>query len=319
LGGCAPDNDATTRSVAANETDNDAIGSIAIVSSAQAQQPPAATSKDSIVKATLVADTTAVQPGTTFTLGVLYEMQPEWHIYWKNPGGSGFATTVQWGLPPGASVSETQYPAPVAFESPGPVISYGYEDETLLMVEAQAAELPENGQVQITAKSRWLMCSDRCIPNSKELTLSLPVGDGKPANQELFNKYRKLIPNKVGELPNNVEVAGTPNGGTMNFSMTITPPEGKKLLASGDHSVFPAYFYPNDEKDYVIEPPKAEGTIAQAGALKVYEGPVKITWKADPGNNTAEPLKRLAGTLAYQTVSGTAPDEPVLLEINQDI
>lgn len=294
------------------------VGLAAMTSPAQAQ-PTGTPDKDSIVTARLIADTTAIEPGTTFTLGIVYEMQPDWHIYWKNPGGSGLATTVQWGLPPGASVSETKYPAPIAFESPGPVISYGYEKETILMAEAHAAQLPENGQVQITAKSRWLMCSDRCIPNSKELTLTLPVGQGKPANQDIFSKYRKLLPNKVGDLPDNVKVTDSPNGATTNYSLTITPPEGKKVLAAGEHEVFPAYFFPDDHKDYVIEPPKAEGTIVQAGGLKVYDGPVTIKWKAEPVNETAEPLGRLSGTLAYQTVSGTTPDNPVLIEISQDL
>lgn len=324
LGGCERDTETTSpsQSPGHHEQPRSALAALGITSSAQAQ-PAGGTDKDSLVKATLLADTTAIKPGTTFTLGVLYEMQPDWHIYWKNPGGSGFATTVRWGLPPGASKSETLYPAPIAFESPGapdPVISYGYEDQAMLMVEAQAANLPDSGQVQITAKSRWLMCSDRCIPNNKDLTLSLPVGDGKPVNQEVFKKFRKLVPEKVAELPENINVTTTPNGGTMNFEMTITPPEGKKLLAEGEGNVYPANFYPDDEKDFVIDAPKAKGQIGPAGSLKVYEGPVKITWKADPANeDTAEPLKRLSGTLTYQTVSGTAADEPVLLDVSEEI
>lgn len=278
---------------------------------------PAKSDKDSIVQVTLLADTTAVEPGTTFTLGVLYKIQPDWHIYYKSPGASGFATTVQWGLPPGASISETLYPAPIRFQSPGPVVSFGYEDEAMLMVEAQAAALPSNGQVQVTAKTRWLMCSDRCIPNSKELTLSLPVSAGKPANQEIFNKYRPMLPKAVGELPAEAKVTATPSGSTMNYELTITPPAGKKLVAEGHDGLFPANFYPMDQKGYVIEPPTTEGASAAAGAVKVYDGPVKITWKVEPGMDSAEPFKRLQGTLVYQTVTGTTPDAPVLLEVNQ--
>ncbi len=278
---------------------------------------PAATAKDSIVQATLMADTTAVQPGTTFTLGVLYKIQPEWHIYYKSPGASGFATTVQWGLPPGASVSETLYPAPIRFQSPGPVVSYGYDGEVMLMVEAQAAGLPENGQVQVTAKSRWLMCSDRCIPNSKELTLSLPVGPGKPANQEIFKKYRQMLPKAVGELPSEVKLTSTSSGSTTNYEMTITPPAGTKLVADGHNGVFPANFFPVDQTGYVIDPPTIDGKVESSGSIKTYDGPVKFTWKAEPGKNSAEPLRRLEGTLVYQPVSGTSPAEPVLLELNQ--
>lgn len=307
--------------------------SACLVSACQAQPPAAKSStgasssaaakldKDSIVQPTLLADTTAVEPGTTFTLGVLYKIQPDWHIYYKSPGASGFATSVQWGLPPGASVSETLYPAPIRFQSPGPVVSFGYENEVMLMVEAQAADLPVNGQVQITAKTRWLMCSDRCIPNNKQLTLSLPVGKGKPANQEVFDKYRKMLPKAQQSLPAAVKAAANASGSSTAFTLTITPPAGKKLVAAGHEGLFPANFFPVDQKGYVIDPPAIEGAAASnseaAGGLKVYDGPVKISWKVEPDMNSAEPYKNLNGTLVYQTVTGTTPDAPVLLELNQ--
>lgn len=298
-----------------------AAGNFGLVASAQAQ-PPAAIDKDSIVKPTLMADTTAVQPGTTFTLGILYKIQPDWHIYYKSPGASGFATTVKWGLPAGSSMSETKYPAPMEFESPGPVISFGYEGETMLMVEASVANAPENGKVEVTAKTRWLMCSDRCIPYKKDLTLSLPVGKGEPANSGIFAKYGKQVPTPVsGDLPKEVSVKATPSGSTVQFEMIITPPAGKQLVADGTHgTVHPAYFFPADQDGYVIEPPRVEAKVSQGpDKLKTYEGPVKLTWKAEPSKNTADPLKRLEGTLVYQTVTGGKPDKPILLEVNRKI
>jgi thiol:disulfide interchange protein DsbD len=38
-----------------------------------------------LVKAELLADTTAVVPGKPFTVGVLLKMAPHWHTYWKFP------------------------------------------------------------------------------------------------------------------------------------------------------------------------------------------------------------------------------------------
>ncbi len=288
----------------------------------QVSAQPGGIDKDAIVQAKLVADTTAIKPGTTFTVGIVYTMQPEWHIYWKNPGASGFATTVEWGLPPGASSSDTLYPAPLSFESPGNIVSFGYEKETMLMAEARAADLPENGNVQITAKTRWLMCSDRCIPHSKnDLTLTLPVGEGKPANQELFSKYRKQVPEPAAELPANVKSKVEAAGSASTFSLTVTPAKDKKLVAEAHDGLHAVYFYPNDkaDADYVVEPPTVEGKTATAGDSKVYEGPATIKWTAEPSKNAAEPYRRIVGTLVYQTVSGSTPDEPVLLEIDQKL
>src|SRR5438477_10953600 len=36
-----------------------------------------------LVKATLLADTSAVVPGKPFTIGLLLQMAPDWHTYWK--------------------------------------------------------------------------------------------------------------------------------------------------------------------------------------------------------------------------------------------
>lgn len=284
-----------------------------------AAQPAAASDKDSYVQPTLLADTTAITPGTTFTVGILYKVQPDWHIYYKYPGASGFATTIKWQLPEGSSVGETLYPAPIAFEAPGPVISFGYEGETLLMAEVSVPKTTAEGKVELTAKSRWLMCSDRCIPNSKDLTLSLPVGKGEPANAEVFAKYRKALPKAVGEFPDVAKLQATPEGSSTNFALTITPPAGKKLVAKSHGDAHAAYFYPADAKGFVIEPPVVDGKIVDDGALKVYDGPVTIKWKSEPTVNTAEPLKHLDGTLVFQSATGGKVDEPVILSVSQKL
>lgn len=291
-------------------------GLIASVAGAQAQ-PGTMPDKDSIVQPVLMANTTAVKPGTTITVGVLFKVQPHWHIYYKNPGESGFATTVKWGLPEGASVGETLYPAPITFESPGPVTSYGYEGETMLLAEVNIPKAPADGKVTITASSRWLMCSDRCIPNKKDLTLTLPVGDPQPANAEVFAKYKKLIPTATSKLPDEVKLKTTPSGSSLTYELTITPPAGKTIAVGGKSSKAHApYFYPAVSKGYILSAPQIEGKVTDGGQ---YDGPVKITWKADPEVNSAAPPNRLDGTLAYQFISNGKPEEPVLLEVAQKL
>lgn len=288
-------------------------------------QPGEAVNKDSLVQATILADTTAVRAGTTFTVGILYKMQPDWHIYYKNPGESGFATSVNWKLPEGASVGETMYPAPLTFESPGapdPLVSYGYDGETMLLAEVNLASVPEEGPVEINASSRWLMCSDRCIPNRKDLTLTLPVGDPQPANKEVFDKYRKLIPTTAGELPATAKVETSVDGSTTKYELTITPPEGKQVVAgtpATNANGHAPYFYPAVTDGYIVTPAKVSGNAVDAGGTRVYEGPVTLTWEAKPESNAAEPLNRLEGTLVYQFVSGGNVESPVLLEVRQNL
>lgn len=39
--------------------------------------------------ATLLREQPVAQPGTQTRIGIQFEMDKDWHIYWKNPGDSG--------------------------------------------------------------------------------------------------------------------------------------------------------------------------------------------------------------------------------------
>ena len=53
------------------------------------------------VKAALVTDTSSLKHEKKLRLGVLFTMDPGWHIYWKNSGDSGVPTKVEFNLPKG--------------------------------------------------------------------------------------------------------------------------------------------------------------------------------------------------------------------------
>ena len=86
------------------------------------------------VKASLVAETDAVRPGQTLTVGIRLDMERGWHTYWRNPGDSGLPTRAKWELPGGFAAGEIRWPYPIRFTT-GPLVSFGYEHEVLLPVE----------------------------------------------------------------------------------------------------------------------------------------------------------------------------------------
>src|SRR5205823_13799940 len=104
---------------------------LAVFGSVLSRSGVAAPKKD-MVKAQLLADTTAVKPGEPFTVGLLLDIEPDWHVYWTNPGDSGAPTTVTFKLPKGFTVGETEYPVPIKFPQPGDVVGYGYKESVLL-------------------------------------------------------------------------------------------------------------------------------------------------------------------------------------------
>ena len=124
-------------------------------------------------------------------------MVPGWHTYWRFPGDSGIPTEINWQLPPGWKSGEIQWPVPLKLTEPGDIQIYGYHDEVLLMQEIIPPPSLAVSRVKLAAKASWLVCEKICIPGGAELTLQLPVsGEAAPANQELFDRYRRSLPQK---------------------------------------------------------------------------------------------------------------------------
>ncbi len=149
---------------------------------------------ETLVKATLIADTSAIVPGRDFQVGLLLEMAPGWHTYWEYSGDAGFSTRVQWSLPAGFRAGAIQWPTPEAKLEPGDIQTYAYGDRVLLLSTITPA-LDASGSVTIRAKVSWLVCKDTCIPGGTDLELNLPVGaTAVPDNVAIFEEFRRQIP-----------------------------------------------------------------------------------------------------------------------------
>ena len=147
-----------------------------------------------LVKASLQADTSAIIPGKSFSVGLLLRMAPGWHTYWKYSGDAGLPTELKWKLPPGWKVSEIEWPIPLKTIDPGDIQTYGYADEVLLIQQITPPEKIDNSPVKLTAQADWLVCEKICIPGSANIDLELPVAASSgPKNTDLFARYRRLL------------------------------------------------------------------------------------------------------------------------------
>src|SRR5579864_176683 len=153
-----------------------------------------------LVKASLVADTSAIVAGKPFSVGLLLRMAPGWHTYWKFSGDAGLPTEIKWNLPPGWKVGEVQWPIPLKTNDPGDIQTYGYQDEVLLIQEiTPPANIPAS-PVKLSAQADWLVCEKICIPGNAAVELELPAASSAdPKNTDLFARYRKLLPQKLPE------------------------------------------------------------------------------------------------------------------------
>ena len=149
----------------------------------------------------LISESKSIVAGESFDLAVRFEIEPHWHIYWKNPGASGLAPDITWNLPDGFEAGEIEFPTPARIEMAG-LMSYAFEDSVTFIVPIQAPEILEPGQmVTIGAELFYLICKDVCLPGKAVLSIELPVSDTASLgeNAGLFEAARASQPSE--DLP----------------------------------------------------------------------------------------------------------------------
>jgi thiol:disulfide interchange protein/DsbC/DsbD-like thiol-disulfide interchange protein len=149
----------------------------------------------------LIAEGETIQPGKPFWVALNFQLENDWHAYWKNAGDAGIPLQIEWSLPSGFAVTEVEWPTPKQFNL-GDMVGYGYEGEFSLLAEIQpSSSLPKNETVTIKANVDWLLCSSTtCLPGKSEESLSLKTSDALPLThlkyKELFQSAREYLPKK---------------------------------------------------------------------------------------------------------------------------
>jgi len=149
-----------------------------------------------LVKVELLAEPATITPGEPFYVGVRLTMKEHWHTYWRNPGDSGEATQVTWKLPEGFVAGGLEWPAPSVIRV-GPVASFGYEGETMLLARiTPPRDLKPGTPVTLDAEVAYLVCEKECIPGEATLSLPLSMGTGRdmPPQTRLFDEARSKLP-----------------------------------------------------------------------------------------------------------------------------
>ena len=127
----------------------------------------------------LLSATDVAAPGQTLDLGLHFRFQPGWHIYWRNAGDAGLPPRLileEGTSLPEEAVGEFLWPLPHLIPVvEGEIMDYGYDDEVIF---AFPVTVPENasGEMRIVAEADYLICESICIPETADVSLTLPVG-----------------------------------------------------------------------------------------------------------------------------------------------
>ena len=148
------------------------------------------------LKVELISEQKILAVNESAYLGFKFDLDPQWHIYWENPGDSGIPPKIKWTLPQGLIPGEIQWPSPERIDVP-PLADYGYEKEVLLMVPLQIPAGLKSSPISIKAEVNWLVCKEICIPGHAHLDLSLPLKERAEENPKwatLFQATRLTLP-----------------------------------------------------------------------------------------------------------------------------
>jgi len=228
----------------------------------------------------LIAEKQEVAAGHTLDVGLRFQLEKGWHVYWTNPGDSGEPPRVEWHLPAGLSAGAIEWPAPSRLES-GSIVDYGYEDALLLIVPIRAKpSLAAQPAAQLGAEVRVLVCShEMCIPSKVALSLALPIQSQPPRpdarTADLFAATRKALPRPA---PPNWKFSVA--DGNESFVLTAALPA--KLA----HSITQAIFFP-----------LAESQIENASPQKLQTSAAGFQLTLRKSDRLLKPIERLRGVL----------------------
>jgi len=194
----------------------------------------------------LVLPDSALSRGTAAKAGLYFQIDPGWHIYWKNAGDAGEPPHMKWTLPDGVTAGPLQFPAPKRLPL-GPLMDFGYENEVLFPFALNVAQAAKPGQAALHAKVDWLVCQASCIPGKAELEVSRDVND-HAGKLSALQPDAALLARLSGHLPK-----ALPAGVKAQFQASKA---GFVLTVSTGRRETEAAFFPADPE--VIDNPAAQ-------------------------------------------------------------
>lgn len=154
-------------------------------------------------KLSLISEHTALTPGASEWIGIRFDLEPGWHIYWTNPGDSGEPPKVTWQAPGRMEVGDLQFPEPQRIQDHS-LIDYGYQGNVILLSKLtvpSAGDLPGN-KADIAADVRYLICREICVPAKDHVALALPfVSRAADANNVKPSPNAGVIQDTKAHLP----------------------------------------------------------------------------------------------------------------------
>ena len=161
----------------------------------------------------LIAATDAVGYEASVQLGLQFQMDPDWKIYWRSPGDAGSPPSIEFDGSTNVGAAKLAWPAPMRFLEAGNLETIGYLDSVVFPITVELETI--GNELLIESVIEYQACKTICIPISAKASLELPSGPAAPT------VFAKLIDDYIKKVPKHLESAGV---NIEKISVTGVPP-----------------------------------------------------------------------------------------------
>jgi suppressor for copper-sensitivity B len=246
----------------------------------------------------LISAVDSVGTGQALKLGLQFQLEPGWKIYWRSPGDAGFPPRPDWQESRNVAATEISWPAPKRFTI-FDVETLGYSDQIVLPLSL-TPEVP--GQpVRLAGTVTYLTCEEVCIPHDAALSIELPAGPSAVTpSAYLIDRYRAAVPVKQSGSARDVP------GGLAVQSASVGPgPQDGFTLTVAAGSTVP---FDDGQMELLVEGPA--GTWFNKADVSIADDPGRAQFTVTGGG--ADPAALRTHALTFTLIDGARAVEASL-------
>jgi suppressor for copper-sensitivity B len=217
-------------------------------------------------------------------LGLQFQLQPGWKIYWRAPGDAGLPPEIDWAQPGNLTIGEISWPVPDRFSYAG-LETFGYEGEVVFPIAATRPDL--SAPVSMKPIVHFLTCAQICVPNDVTLRFDLPAdAAASPESAALIDRFAARVPGPPASAGLELRSAGIAESGkdaVLSLRLAARPglqhPDVMVEGADGFSFLAPSLEHGDELTRLVIQMPGGAGASAKLGGRTLR---VTIVDRASP-------------------------------------
>ena len=131
-------------------------------------------------------------PDYPAVLAVVFDIEPGWHLYWKNSGDTGMPIRLTFTLPEGLRTGEIYWPGPKRCPQPGDL--WTTSTKTRSSFRAIVGTGPARAD-RVGVKAEWLVCKEACLPGEASVSLTItPDSKVTLEDEKALDRFLSRLP-----------------------------------------------------------------------------------------------------------------------------